>query len=239
LRILTDPNDPNVRKDYKIYNELGLEVRHVPGAGTEPDYIVLGPFHSLEQIDTHDMGDFILKRVTVDEGNEFELPGANDVPEPNGTHFTEDAFKSYLTGVVLTECGTVPPGDCGSEVANADVNQSFTADPFPVAEPNFITQSPGPYSRPWLDKLTPEEKAEILEAERREHEMLQLTRGNPVLPKTPCEIANLKYEAMAGDVSGPDGKPDCRIDFHDVSALADRWLVSFEPRFSQVPLCVE
>ena len=239
LRIFTDPNDPNVRREPKIYNELGLEVRHVPGVGTEPDYITFGPFHSFEQINTHDMGDFILKRVTVNEDNEFELPGADGDPEPNGTHFTEDAFKSYLIGIVLAECGTVPPEDCGSEVVNADVNESFTAVTFPVAKPNFSTRIPEPYSRPWLDRLDPEEKAEILEKERREHEMLRLTRGNPVLPKSPCEIANLKYGAMAGDVSGPDGKPDCRVDLFDVSALANRWLVSFEPRFSQVPLCVE
>ena len=239
LRILIDPCDPNVRPEPKIYNELGLEVRFVAGVGTEPDNVILGPFHSLEQINTHDMGDFILKKVTVNEGNEFELPGANDVPEPNGTQFTEDVFNTYLTEVVLAECGTVPPGDCGSEVVNADESQSFTAVPIPVAEPNFTTLNPEPYSRPWLDRLDPEEKAQILEAERKEHELLLLTRGNPVLPKTPCEISNLRYGAMAGDVSGPEGRPDCRIDFHDVSALASRWLEYFEPELSLTPLCIE
>ncbi|MHC4316400.1 MAG: hypothetical protein ACYSW3_28490, partial [Planctomycetota bacterium] len=112
LRILSDPCDPNVRKVYKLYDEFGLEVIHVPGGGAVPSFVTLGPFHSLEQINTHDMGEFILKKVTVEEDNEFDLPGANDVPETGitqGAHFTEDAFKPFLTQKVLDECGTVPP----------------------------------------------------------------------------------------------------------------------------------
>ena len=242
FRIFSDPCDPNVRKVYKVYNELGLEVIHVPGGGAAPSYVTLGPFHSLEEINTHDMGEFILKKVTVEEDNEFDLPGANDVPEPGitqGSHFTEDAFEPYLTQIILAECGTVPPEDCGSEVVSADVSQTFTAIPFPVTRPNITTEDPAAYPRPWLDRLDPDEKDEIMEAERQEHEMLRLTRGNPVLPRSPCDIAILRYGAMAGDVSGPEGRPDCQVNFFDVSAVAQNWLVSFQPGFSLEPKCLE
>ncbi|MBW8040808.1 MAG: hypothetical protein FVQ85_12500 [Planctomycetes bacterium] len=243
LRILSDPCDPNVRKVYKIYNELGLEVINVPGGGAAPSYVTLGPFHSFEQINTHDMGEFILKKVTVDEDNEFDLPGANDVPESGitlGSHFTEDAFEPYLTQIVLAECGTVPPESCGIQVASADVSQAFTARPFPVTRPIITTEDPAAYSRPWLDMLEPDEKDEIMEAERLEHEMLLLTRFNPVLPANPCEVSILKYGAMAGDVSGPKGKPDCQVNFYDVAEVVGKnWLKVAEPGLPLFPICIE
>lgn len=239
FRILRDPNDPDGRLEFKIFNELGLEVIYVPAGDGIPEYVTYGPYHSLEEINDHRMGEFILRRVTVDDGNEFDV---NDVPNADvrlGKQFTDKQFKSYLSAIVLELCGLPPSEDCLVQVENADINQSFTAERFPVFRPVISTEEPAPYPRPWLDKLPPEEREEILEAERQEHEMLQLSRGNPVLPKSPCEIAILRYGAIAGDVSGPRGKPDCQVDFFDVAALAKYWLGSFEPGIALQPLCIE
>ena len=242
FRILTDPEDSNVPPIEKIYNEFGLEVLYIPDRNGELNHLELGPFHSLIETSTHDMGDYILEKVTVNEDNEFSLPGANDVPEVSvlgGAQLTESQFGTYLTQLVLDECGAAAPEDCGSEVVSADVNLVFTAIPIPVGEPNTISLEEVEYDRPWLDVLDPNLKADIVEDERIEHELLKLTRGNPVLPTTACELYILKYGAMVGDVSGPQGKPDCEINFFDIGAVANNWLNVGEVGFPLFPLCTE
>ena len=235
FRIITDPCGTN-----KIYTEYGEEVLFVPG-GAAPSSVALGPFHSLVEIETHDMGEFILKTVSADGDNDSDFPDANDVPEvgvPKGDQFTEAEFGTYIDLIVREVCGAVPPADCGSEVVSADPNQTFTAIPFPVAEPNFVVPAAVPHDRPWLDDLPPEEKAEILETERREQQLMKLTHDNPVLPSTPCEVSILTYGAMVGDVSGPDGKPDCEVNLYDVVAMGNNWLKA-GLSFPIVPFCQE
>lgn len=241
FRILNDPNDPNEPEVKKIFNEFGLEVIYVPDVTGDPNEVALGPLHSLVEINTHDMGEFILKKVTVDEENEFDLPGANDVPEvgvPKGPQFTEVEFGTYLTEIVQEECGGTPPDQCGSDVVSADACDPFDAIAFPVAEPNIIIREEVVHPRPWLDELPAEQRAAILETERLELEMLRLTGGNPVLPETPCEISTLVYGAMPGDVSGPQGKRDCQVDLFDVAAVADNWLKSVEPEILILSPCL-
>jgi hypothetical protein len=229
FRILRDPNDPADPSTEKIYNEFGWEVALFPGEGTEPAFVSLGPAHALAEVDTHDMGLFTLGRVTVAGENEFDFADADDDPVPDtivGAHFTLDGFHSYLTQIASAACGTIPPpAECLVEVVNADPAISFEAVAFRDTAETITAPVETVQPRPWLDALPPEEKAAILEAERVEAELYQ---GNPVLPKTPCELFNATDGPIRGDISGPAGTPDCRVDLYDAAALFSGWLVCVE-----------
>jgi hypothetical protein len=114
-------------------------------------------------------------------------------------------------------------------VISADINDPFMGLELVPASPNEPNEPETEPPRPWLDLLTPEERAEILEAERVELELLALTGGDPVLPETPCDFQILEDGPLAGDLSGPQGKPDCRVDFWDFDVMAGNWMECNDP----------
>ena len=59
--------------------------------------------------------------------------------------------------------------------------------------------------------------------------IMAMTGGDPVLPETPCDLAILTEGPIQGDISGPDGRPDCHVDFFDFAALAFNWLECYNP----------
>ena len=69
----------------------------------------------------------------------------------------------------------------------------------------------------------------IIEAERQEQELFALTGGDPVLPSTPCQLQILTEGAIPGDISGPQGRPDCRVNLFDMASMAQFWLECNDP----------
>jgi hypothetical protein len=236
FRIIRDVNDPTLVN--KIYNEEGFEVVGVPwGTASEPNEVALGPPHLLEECNTHLMGTHPLRKVIVHPDDDSGEPNE---PVRKGPQFTEAEFGDFLTQIVQEthtpeELANLPP------VVSADITQPFFAASLPDLppptgyDPEQEQKEVIKYPRPWLDLLPPEEKAAILEAERVERQLLELAGGNPVLPETPCEISILMYGRMPGDISGPKGKPDCRVNFFDVGALAGNWLECNDPND---PTCI-
>ena len=237
-----DPNNPLSLPE--IYTEDGLEIIHIPDGGTGGGLgeIGLGPHHSLVETRTHTIDGMTIDMPPVHPPNEYQLappadPNIDPVPEPDivlGTHFTEAAFDQFVTDIVLDQC-TSPPNICGIVAVNADISQPFFAavafddpappDKDPTLEPNDIVEQP----RPWLDLLTPEEREAIFEQEREEEALLALGDENPVLPETPCDFQILEDGPLAGDISGPLGKRDCRVDLFDLRALAAVWMECNDP----------
>lgn len=230
LRILVDVNDP--MEVPKIYTNDGFEVLFVDGIPPVPDEVAIGPMHPFTDVLEHTIGHHGLEKVIVDSEDEFSLPGVNDVPElgnPLGPQFTEADFDLFLMDIVnevhtREELAALPP------VISADINEPFFTGPLTEDGPDDV----GPEdiiepNRPWLDELTPEERDEVLEEDRIEAELLELTGGDPVLPQTPCEEQILREGPLIGDVSGPEGKRDCRVNFYDVGAVAADWLKCNDP----------
>jgi hypothetical protein len=220
FRILDDPNDPVSTN--MIYNEFGQQWRLLSESGGDPNGVILGEVQEIDAVLTHTMGQMELVDVYVDSGTEEEDP---DIPLLPGEHATESAFAAYLTQVVQEECGTaVPPEDCGVEMINLDPNLPFHGMVFTPLEPNDVEEPESVFPRPWLDRLDPNALDVILEQERLESELFALSGGNPVLPETPCEFQMLFDGALIGDISGPEGIPDCYVNLFDVAALARVWL---------------
>jgi hypothetical protein len=223
FRILDDPNVPasiNV-----IYNEYGQQVRLISSeAGGDPNGIIMGDVQNIPDVLTHTMGSMALTDVFVNDGvEEVDL----DIPILPGLHATESEFGAFIARVVLEECGTgVPPEDCGVEFVNADPNAPFYGIELTPMEPNDLPETEIVYTRPWLDGIDPNELEVILEQERIEAELFT---GNPVLPETPCELQIFYEGRLIGDVSGPEGKPDCYVNLFDIAATAGVWLECNHP----------
>jgi len=230
FRVLTDPNDPTPNL---IFSELGMEIRYIIPVGISGRaaawQIVFGPQRLLPQITTHTMGEIEIEDIYVDPAD-----GTIPPPEqnPRGTHFFESRFDTYLNSLVNElftpeQLRRLPP------VVTADITQNFRGYVITDSGPPEVRPTPAESERPWLDELTPEELAEVLEAERIERQMLSISGGNPVLPQTPCELQILRFGPLPGDISGPQGRPDCQVDFFDFSVLADNWLLCNDPIGSQ------
>ncbi len=146
-----------------------------------------------------------------------------------GVRATESEFGAFIARVVEDECGTLTPEECGVEFESPDPNMPFFGIELTPVEPNFLPETEIIHSRPWLDDLDPNQLGAILEQERIERELFELTGGNPVLPETPCELQILNEGPLLGDISGPDGKPDCYVNLFDVVATARMWLKCNNP----------
>ncbi|MBW8018053.1 MAG: hypothetical protein FVQ82_17940, partial [Planctomycetes bacterium] len=213
FRILDDPNEPTSIN--MIYNEYGQQVRLISGAlGGEPNGFILGDVQQIPDVLSNTIGHVELLKVYDDGEGEEDPNDVNDVPVLPGEHATESDFGAFIARVVLDECGTgVPPGDCGIEFVSPDPNLPFYGIELTDDEPNDVEEPEPVFTRPWLDDLDPNHLAVILEQERVEKGLFELTDSNPVLPETPCEFQILYDGPLIGDVSGPEGKPDCHVDF--------------------------
>lgn len=233
FRILPDPDASGAPF---IFSETGMEIRVIipPDVGPVMDWpVVLGPQHLLPEILTYTIGDEVFEEVFVNP-TEGILPPPGD--NPQGIRFSEADFDDYLTDLV-GELFT--PEDLLNlpAVQNADINQIFYGEQFaeavtsPLYPPNPCTPSSVCETpRPWLDEvLTDEERQAIFEAERQEVEWFTRSGGNPVLPQSPCDQEILLYGALPGDLSGPDGRPDCHVDLIDMSVFAAHWLLCNDP----------
>ena len=238
LWILPDP-DVTGGSDL-IYNNYGHELVFVAGSSVppeSPDEVAFGPFHNLEPINTHTVGGVELERVFVDSNDESSLPGAEPpIPRvPKGPQLDEMSFDALLDQIVSEvhtreELAELPP------INSAEPNIPFFAEGFTDDEPNDY--GPEPANEParlWLDNIDPQRREAILEAERVEAELSELTDGDPVLPETACDVEVLTEGPIPGDISGPEGRPDCRVDFWDFALMALNWLECNDP---DDPVCL-
>lgn len=227
FRVLVDPCD----QVPKIYSEEGEEMLHVITEPPIPDQIDLGPVHSYPEVATYYFGDCSecgLERIIGEEANDLE-EGEPEQGVPKGPQFTEAQFHSFV-GRIVRETHTQEQLDAVPPVVSADVSQPFYAESYTEDEPNDLQpEVPIVHPRPWLAELPEDEIEAILEAERIENHLTQLSGGDPVLPSTPCEMRILMQGRMPGDISGPRGKPDCRVDFHEFVLMGDNWLQCSEP----------
>jgi hypothetical protein len=223
-RILDDPNNPTSVN--MIYNEYGQQIRLVSETTGEPNVVILGEVQRIPEVLRHKMGQAELVDVYVDEGSEEE---PNDVPVLPGVHANENEFGTYIAQVVQDECGTIDPADCGIEFISPDPNLPFYGLELTPTEPNEVEGPDTAFPRPWLDELDEETRADVLEQERVERDLFELTNSNPVLPETPCDFQILIDGRLIGDVSGPEGKPDCHVNLFDVAAVAGVWLECNDP----------
>jgi len=225
FRILDDPN--LATSINMIYSEYGEQVRLIYDTLCEPNGIFFGDVQQIADVLSHTMGHFELLKV-YNDGEVEEEP--NDVPVVPGAHATESGFGAFIARVVEDECGTgVPPGDCGIEYVSPDPNLPFFGIELTDDEPNDVEEPEPVFTRPWLDDLDPNDLDVILEQERIERGLFELTDNNPVLPETPCEFQILYHGPLIGDVSGPEGKPDCHVDFFDAAATFGVWLECNDP----------
>ncbi|MHC4640362.1 MAG: hypothetical protein ACYS32_01870 [Planctomycetota bacterium] len=228
FRIIEDPNELGINKIYSIRGERLLLVPNP--TGPIPGEIGFGPYQELAGINENTLGPVTMIDAFAPLDTE---PGDTNDVVPTELQFVESQFATYLDDVILAvhdpcELTGLPP------VVSADINQLFfglIVEPASPIEPN---EPEVERPRPWLDLLDPEEKAEILEAERIELELLELTNGDPVLPSTPCELQILTEGLIPGDLSGPENKPDCRVNFYDVVVIGMNWLQCNDP---DDPLC--
>jgi len=218
-----------------LYSDMGREVLHVQSPTQEPEKIALGVAHHYPEIMTYEFGDCdgcTLEKESVDDGDEHSIRGQGDPPPdevPPGEQFMEGQFDSFLNRIVRethtqAELDKLPP------VVSADIGSAFVAEPYSEDETEEV--DPGdsqPRPRPWMAQLPEAERGAIVEAERLEMQMLELNGGNPVLPENECDMKILAEGAMPGDISGPEGKPDCYVDFFDFAAMADVWLECNHP----------
>jgi hypothetical protein len=232
FRVITDPED----NEPKMYNDIGRELLHVPENEEQLDQIAFGRIHRYPEVMMYHFGDCegcTLEKVYVDDGDEHSDPGGQGDPppeeEPLGPQFGELEFGSFVVEVVQQthtqeELDRLPP------VVSADIGVSFEVESFNDDGPeDFGPEVPPVYPRPWLDELPQEEKDAILEAEWVEGMLLELSGGNPVLPENECEMKILIEGALVGDISGPQGKPDCYVNFFDLAAMAGLWLECNNP----------
>ena len=217
-----------------VYNNYGHELVFVAGSPLppeSPDEVAFGPFHNLEPINTHTVGGVELERVFVDPNDESSLPGAEPpIPGvPKGPQLDEISFDALLDQIVSEvhtriELANLPP------INSAEPNIPFFAEGFADDEPNDYGPEPAnDPPRAWLNNIDPQRREAILEAERLEAELSELTDGDPVLPETACDIKLLTEGPIPGDISGPQGRPDCRVDFWDFTLMALNWLQCNDP----------
>jgi hypothetical protein len=231
FRVLVDP-DNNAAM---IYSDRGREVLHVQSPAQQGEEIALGVAHHYPEILKYEFGDCdgcTLEKEVIDEGDEHSIPGQGEQPpaEPApGPQFTERQFDSFLTQIVFethtqAELNQLPPV-VSADISSPFVARSYSEDEPEAVEPEYVQPRP----RPWLDQLPEAERETVVEAERLEMEMLAVNGGNPVLPMNECDMKILVEGAIPGDISGPDGKPDCYVDFFDLAAMAEGWLECNHP----------
>ena len=226
FRVFTDPDDG----ESKIYNDTGFEVLHVRNQQVR-DEVDIGQYRHFEEVTTYHFGgcDECTLQLHLDESFDEAKP----LPwTPPGPHFTDEAFDGFLTYVIAQthtpeELEKMPP------VVSADISLPFFAESYSEDAPPEIPEQPVAYPRPWLDELPAEKREAILEAERMELLLLEKTGGNPVLPSTECEKRILAEGAIPGDISGPNGRPDCYINLYDLAAMAEFWLQCYDPENSK------
>ena len=218
-----------------IYNNYGQELVLAPGTANSTqarDEVAFGPYHPFPEILVNTIGDFVLEKVVVDPENEYSLPDVEPDPQPpiaKGPHFEESQFDAFLDAIVTevhtpSELAALPP------INSADPDLPFVVEAFGEDEPGDSEQEPtAEEPRPWLEELDPERREAILEAERVEAQLFELSGGDPVLPETPCEMRLLTEGPIRGDISGPQGRPDCYVDFFDFVALSETWLECNHP----------
>jgi hypothetical protein len=225
FRILADPDDGKL----KIYNDTGFEVLHVRNLQMR-DEIGIGQYRYFKEVTTYHFGD--CDGCTLELHLDESFDEAKPLPwTPPGPQFTEEAFDGFLTYVVAQthtpeELDKLPP------VVSADISRPFFAASYSDDAPPDIPEQSVAYPRPWLDELPAETKEAILEAERLELLLLEQTGGDPVLPSTECEKRILAEGAIPGDISGPNGRPDCYINLYDLAAMAEFWLQCYDPENS-------
>ncbi len=232
FRVITDPEDD----EPKMYSDTGRELLHVPENAEQPDQIAFGRIHRYPEVMIYHFGDCdecTLEKVHTDDGDEHSDPGGQGDPPPDepplGPQFGESEFDSFVLEVVQQthtpeELEELPP------VVSADILAPFEVPSFDDDEPeDFGPEVPPVYPRPWLDELPQEEREAILEAERVEATLLELSGGNPVLPDNECEMKILMEGAIVGDISGPQGRPDCYVNSFDLAAMAGLWLECNNP----------
>jgi len=238
LWLLPDPDVPGASD--LLYNNYGNELVLVPGTSVPPltsDEVAFGPFHNLEPINKHNVAGVELERVFAEPNDEYSLPGA-EPPLPQvvlGPQLDELSFDAFLDQIVSEvhtreELAALPP------INTANPDTPFYAEGFTDDEPNDYGPEPADEpERAWLDNIDPARRAAILQAEREEAELTELTGGDPVLPETACDIRVLTEGPIPGDIYGPEGRPDCRVDFFDFALLAFHWLECNDP---DDPLCI-
>ena len=117
-------------------------------------------------------------------------------------------------------------------MVSANPLEDFTISPVDDDGPSFTALEPGEFeepNRPWLDLASPEELAAILAAEATERRLVAEVSGDPVIPETPCEQQIAGVGHIVADISGPEDKPDCRVDLFDYSKLAALYLTCNDP----------
>ena len=215
-----------------LFLESGEEVRYVPSGRTFREWDVsMGAVHLLGGLLTHKIGDVELE-LRFDGWAEETEPGGDE--EPVGIQFLESVFETYMEGLI-GELFTPAQLKELPAVVTADIRQTFTGREILMGHPPDPGMDPVEPGRPWLDDLSEEERAVIFEQERQELEWVGLQRGNPVIPSTDCERQIVLNGPIAGDISGPLGRPDCRVDFYDLALLASNWLTCAEPDLSECP----
>ena len=231
FRVITDPDD----NEPKMYSDTGRELLHLPESAEHRDRIGFGRIHRYPEVMTYHFGceGCMLEKVYVDDGDEHSDPGGQGDPPPEepspGPQFGEREFGSFVLEVVQ-QMHTQDHLDGLPPVVSANIRTPFEAQSFDDDGPEDFGPEVLPvYPRPWLDELPQEEREAILEAERVEAVLLELSGGNPVLPENECEVQILTEGAIAGDISGPEGKPDCYVNFFDVAAMGELWLECNNP----------
>lgn len=224
-RILSNPNKPT--EPPLIYTDRGYEIVHL-ASGQNAGEIDTGQFHNLPEIQIFTIGNHRLERDVVLEENEYGDPTNNEQPEPSlrkGPHFAATQFSVFLHQVVAElytpeQLRLLPP------VVSADPSIPFVIEPLDESGPANLglEPDPEPVARPWLNELPEAKRQEILQAELLEAELTRATGGDPVLPGTPCEREIFAGGRIPGDISGPEGKPDCKVDLNDLAQLSLDWL---------------
>jgi len=224
-----------------IYSDYGQRVLHIQNPTPIPEEAEFGPTDNLPEIHINQIGSATLGREIVPAVNEHG-PGGQP-PEPNSlepptVHFSEVSFHGFLTQIVTEVYPTGPPSL--PPVASANILDPIN--PEPLVPKGFLPVAPEPTVpvRGWFDNLSDAEKDEVLEEDRVEAALMDLTGGDPVVPdpNSPdyeCEIEILQFGVLAGDISGPDGHSDCFINLLDAAQMAAHWLLCYDPND---PTCV-
>lgn len=222
-----------------MYNDYGQRILHIQNAPPLPQEADFGPSDILSDIHVNQIGPATIGRdIVIPEGEHGPggQPQEPNSPNPSAVHFTEAAFDVFLSAIVAEIYPTGPPQ---TVVMSANINDTIIPDPLvDLAFPPIPPEPPEP--RPWFDNLTPEEQEEVLEEDRLEAELVALTGGDPVVPDPTspnfdCEIEILQFGPLPADISGPEDKPDCRVDMFDLRMMAFLWLLCNDP---SDPTCI-
>lgn len=229
LRILSDPAN---RITNGLFLESGEEVRYVETGGMYREWVVgMGAVHPLPELLTHQMGELELEARF--DGAASDSEPTRDIALP-GAQFVESSFDAYIDGLIG---GLFTPEELSGlpEVFSADISRPFRGRVIEDGPAAAVADMPVELARPWLEELSEEERLEIAEQERRERQWAGLTQGNPVLPATECQRRVVLYGPVPGDISGPLGRPDCKVDFYDLAVLAGNWLECLDPDILECP----